>query len=645
VTTHSIPLANDLIAYQADAAPTHSAIAMLGQVGYAERHLSSVWNDPVLATGFAVAAVSLLVVTAWLLRRKSRQGRGAAVVCLVVSVALHLVLILFLPHLRRLGGGSNERSATDDSVGDSELVFAAFDPEASSSTASSGSGDEATMLQPLPLNSLLQKPTESITLQSQPPIESATPETLADNDRPNTKAVASTQPAFPLPQSLSSPIASTNDSKIDDLLADWMVDNPDTPTASTTTETEQPIAAAPVNRATVRVSDVVNSSTTTTISDSVAANVPGLQVNDFANRSGQSKRIALLQTGGDESTEAAVEAALRFLAADQRPDGSWDPATSGAGRETMTLGTDRKSAGRRATTGITGLALLSMLGSGNTHQQGPFADNVRRGLTYLILNQHPNGSLAGHAEVYEANYCHGMAALAMCEAAAMTGDASAIASAAAAVRFTTGMQHPTTGGWRYVAGDPGDLSQLGWQAMVLDAGRAAGVPTTDQSFALTGRFVRSVRGGQHGGLAAYRPGDGPSRTMTAEALATRLLLGEQVPEAELREAEEYLLRQTPGVGRDNYYCWYYASIALHQLQDDAWHTWNREMKSHLIARQTSGGSWPTDSEWGGYGGRIYTTAMAALCLEVYYRHVRRGAVIASQSAQPPNAARDAATIR
>jgi hypothetical protein len=159
--------------------------------------------------------------------------------------------------------------------------------------------------------------------------------------------------------------------------------------------------------------------------------------------------------------------------------------------------------------------------------------------------------------------------------------------------------------------------------MVLEAGRAAGVPTSDHSFTLTGRFLRSVRGGTHGGLASYRPGDGPSRTMTAEALATRLLIGETVPADEVREAEEYLLRQPPGIGRDNYYGWYYASIALHQLQDDAWRQWNDAMKRHLVSRQTAGGSWPTDSEWGGYGGRVYTTAMAALCLEVYYRHSRR----------------------
>jgi hypothetical protein len=511
---------------------------------------------------------------------------------MVVSIALHLVLIFFLPHLRKIGGGSASRDNADDSVGDNEMVFATFDPAAplEATANASETADEAD-LKPLPLSRMASL--------------------RIDTESPAAPTIDPIPPPAVMPQSLDIDSGST----VEDLLDDWYSDD------ATVAAASEP--AAVVAEAAASVDRVDTSPVAATITDAMPATVAGMKLNDFANRFGESKRLALVQTGGDESTEAAVEAALRFLAADQRPDGSWDPATSGAGRETMTLGTDRKQAGRRATTGLTGLALLSMLGAGNTHQQGPLADNVRRGLTYLILNQKPDGSLAGQAELYEANYCHGMAALAMCEAAAMTGDPSAIASAAAAVRYTMAMQHPSTGGWRYVRGDPGDLSQLGWQAMVLEAGRAAGVPTSDHSFTLTGRFLRSVRGGTHGGLASYRPGDGPSRTMTAEALATRLLIGETVPADEVREAEEYLLRQPPGIGRDNYYGWYYASIALHQLQDDAWRQWNDAMKRHLVSRQTAGGSWPTDSEWGGYGGRVYTTAMAALCLEVYYRHSRR----------------------
>ena len=354
-----------------------------------------------------------------------------------------------------------------------------------------------------------------------------------------------------------------------------------------------------------------------------SAAVAGDLHSDFANRVGSAKAEALRETGGDADTEAAVEAALRFLSRAQRSDGAWDPVASGAGVERAPLGETRDGAGKRAESAITGLALLALMGAGHTHREGDHADNVFRGLVYLIRTQKPDGSLAGNASLYAANYSHGMAALAMAEAAAITGDPAAIEATRRAVAHTTRMQHPTTGGFRYRHGDTGDLSQLGWQVMVLDGGYRAGLRIDPGAVGGVQRFLRTVRAGTHGGLARYRPGEAPSRTMTAEALATRLLLGERVPPAEIAEAERYLLEQPPGTGKDSYYYWYYATLALHQLQDDAWRQWNDALKDRLLATQRPDGSWSRDSVWGGYGGTVYTTAMATLCLEAYYRHAVR----------------------
>ena len=48
------------------------------------------------------------------------------------------------------------------------------------------------------------------------------------------------------------------------------------------------------------------------------------------------------------------------------------------------------------------------------------------------------------------------------------------------------------------------------------------------------------------------------------------------------------------------------------------------MQQELLASQvrTGGakGSWPPSTLWGGYGGRVYSTALATMCLEVYYRY-------------------------
>ncbi|MEC7408541.1 MAG: prenyltransferase/squalene oxidase repeat-containing protein, partial [Planctomycetota bacterium] len=370
--------------------------------------------------------------------------------------------------------------------------------------------------------------------------------------------------------------------------------------------------------------------------DSPEGTVLGQVENDFANRTGDAKQKALLGTGGSENTEISVKRALDYLVSQQRENGSWDPRTSHAGLERSPLGESRGSAGSHAETALTGLALLSLMGAGHTHQEGQYADAVYKGLAFLIHQQKPNGSMQGNAKIYEATYCHGMAALAMCEAAAITRDASAILSAERAIAHTQALQHPATGGWRYTEGDPGDLSQLGWQAMVLDSGNRAGIAISDRSILGVQRFLQSVQVGRSGGLASYRRGEAPTHTMTAEALATRILIGDKISKEAIEEAEAYLMLNLPGNGQDNYYYWYYATIGLHQLQNENWNQWNQALQQRLLTTQNPDGSWPTQTLWGGYGGKIYTTAMATLCLETYYRHTIRNnrQRIAQQPNQP-----------
>ncbi len=637
------------------------------------------WADPRLTYTIAAFAVLLLLATIWLFGRKKRQGRQAGVICLSLSIVLHLALIILVPRLPVFRGQGSNPSDAAPSSDESLASFQFFDPDAS---PSADKQEFETTLNPLPvsdLNVLLDSPStpapsiqttlgqntdESATAVSKPKIEPP-PSDLAQSEpaSPNTVPPAGVPPAENtpaentaaaetlalealIPQALTAEVipASTDPtaaqvassevasmtSQLDSLLDSAFSANPSAtppipdvasvaakqpdPGPADQETAARPVAATPSKLASAKSSPLVASSQPSQ--------------NDFANRNGDAKVTALQQTGGSEATEAAVASALRYLAQTQQPNGSWNPQTTGAGVERAPLGVNRHGAGGRSETAITGLALLAMIGAGNTHQQGQYAENVYRGLAFLINSQSraPQniGSLAGsRTSVYSATYSHGIAALAMCEVAAITQDASALVSAQRAMAYTRQMQIPTTGGWRYTRYDrDGDLSQLGWQAMVLDAGHRAKIPVNQQAVNGIQRFLKSVRAGR-GGLASYRPREAPTRTMTAEALATRLLIGETIPPNEIAEAERFLMQQPPGIGVDNYYYWYYATLALHQLQDDAWAQWNVALKQRLLATQRPDGRWPSNTVWGGYGGEIYTTSMATLCLESYYRHAIR----------------------
>ena len=64
---------------------------------------------------------------------------------------------------------------------------------------------------------------------------------------------------------------------------------------------------------------------------------------------------------------------------------------------------------------------------------------------------------------------------------------------------------------------------------------------------------------------------------------------------------------------------------MHHYGGPEWDLWNEQMRELLVGTQhTEGhrrGSWTPKENHDRQGGRLYATAMAVCCLEVYYRHL------------------------
>jgi hypothetical protein len=322
------------------------------------------------------------------------------------------------------------------------------------------------------------------------------------------------------------------------------------------------------------------------------------------------------ELGGSEGTERAIALGLDWLTKHQEPDGRWEMSKHGSTKEYNTAGA--------------GLALLCYYGWGIKHgEYGDPSKNpqhheaVDKALAWLIEQQKPDGDLRGSKHQH-AMYCHGIAAIALCEAYALTEDPKLKEPATLAVQFILDAQHDA-GGWRYQPGQAGDLSVTGWQLMALHSASMSGIDVPDEAFEKAKRFVDSVAHGKQGGRYGYSGPSGGGPAMTPTGMFLRQLELEPPTTARMNESAQYMKANILKPGKRQFYYEYYATLALYQHQGPVWKQWNESMKENYLAAQTATGehtgSWDPnlDGNFAKRGGRVTTTALAILSLEVYYR--------------------------
>lgn len=335
----------------------------------------------------------------------------------------------------------------------------------------------------------------------------------------------------------------------------------------------------------------------------------------LAGRSPQSRGALLEAEGGTPQSEAAVLRGLRWLAAHQQRDGSWNfnhhlGACAGRCRDPGT---------HASTTAATALALLAFLGHGETHREGEFSEIVRAGLYYL-LNR---GAETPHGlDLQEGTmYAQGLAAMALCEAYALTQDRGLQQPAQRALDFIVYAQDKQGGGWRYAPGMPGDTTVTGWQLMALRSGQMAYLVVPEECLAAAARFLDSVQD-HYGAYYGYQTPD-RGATTTAIGLLCRMYQGWERQNESLATGVALLASQGPSP--DNMYYNYYATQVLHHWGGEPWNAWNQSLRERLIADQAreghESGSWHYTGGRAAAGGRLYNTAMAVMTLEVYYRHL------------------------
>lgn len=352
-------------------------------------------------------------------------------------------------------------------------------------------------------------------------------------------------------------------------------------------------------------------------------------------RSLENRRGIALAGGGSEASEAAVEAGLRWLAIHQAENGSWSFLFD-ADHCPQCAGQCRNPGVMESTTASTGLSLLCFLGAGYTHREGPYQGQVANALYYLINKMHitaEGGDLRDVSTVTNAvdnlifirksgdMYSHAIATLALCEAYAMTRDTNLEGPAQEAIKFIVNAQSEG-GGWRYEPKQPGDLSVTGWQLMALKSGVLGRLDIPRDVWYRAAEFLDSVQD-EKGATYGYQQPSTTRPAMTSVGLYGRLMLGWPRNHPALRKGAAMLAREKPR--ESNMYFNYYTSQVLHHVGGTGWNRWNLRMRNYLVSTQAENGhergSWYFDEAWSDRGGRLYTTTLAILTLEVYYRYM------------------------
>ncbi|MBI1189228.1 MAG: prenyltransferase [Tepidisphaera sp.] len=312
----------------------------------------------------------------------------------------------------------------------------------------------------------------------------------------------------------------------------------------------------------------------------------------------------------DEMTpelDQSVTRGLAALARMQNVDGSWGESTYGR------------------TVAVTSLACLAFMADGNLPGRGAYADNVSKGLAYILANCNETGLIAT-ASANSPMYGHGFATLFLGEIYGMTqggGDTQLAEQVHAALVRATRLIESTQndeGGWRYnPAPQDADVSVTICQIMALRSARNAGL---DIPKGTIDRAVAYVRGCQNpdGGFR-YQSMGGPSAWPRSAAGVASLQYAGIYKDRAITSGISYLFTnalpgQQAGQAVHYFYGQYYAVQACFLAGGDTWARWWPLIRRELLASQLGDGHWADQSAGDDYG-----TAMALIVLQMPKRYL------------------------
>lgn len=321
--------------------------------------------------------------------------------------------------------------------------------------------------------------------------------------------------------------------------------------------------------------------------------------------------IAVAQEYDPGAVDGAIARALDYMATQQAAEGYWRTDAWGE------------------STAITALAVMAYLSAGHLPGEGPYGEQINKGVRWIISQQQPNGMFVHKNHSHGPMYSHGICTLMMAEVAGMVDGPDAVAvrrSLESGVRLILEAQSVNKydrheGGWRYqIDSRDSDLSVTGWQVMALRAAKDIGCDVPVESIEAAINYVKMCGVRNHEGFG-YQPGNGATPTLTGTGIACLEVCGDHHAQETLGGAAWLVKNPLQENSSYFYYGVYYTGVGMFKVGGDLAEGNKRHLANVLLPIQSPDGSWEPKHGSERNAGRIYATSLSVLGLAIDYRYL------------------------
>ena len=284
----------------------------------------------------------------------------------------------------------------------------------------------------------------------------------------------------------------------------------------------------------------------------------------------------------DKNTEAIINGALKYLASQQMPDGSW-------------IGDKNNPASSKYAVAMTSYVMMAFLANGNLPDAGPYAKQVKNGLQFLLDSVQSDGTFREGARA-QYMYSHGLGTMVLAEVYGETQSPLIRPKLEHTVLLIIHGQNPE-GGWRYQPGSKdADISVTVPQTVALCAAKRAGIAVPQLTIDKAVAYIKRCSAGTTGGFSYQADKGGPGFARTAAAIYALQISG-LYDDRMVADGSRFVMQTIsksgePGWSGTEWMCYgnYYAGVAHYLIGGDRWKDYYQTFgQQYLVTHVSSEG--------------------------------------------------------